>query len=159
MGFVLGHVSLSRLDGVDPRLIKVVKRAIQLTTVDFKVIEGLRSDEQAYRNWGKGRTAEQCRAANVPATYAQPREKQVTWLKNPLSTKHRRQANGYGWAVDLLPAPYDWRDLAGFDAVAAAMMKAAGELGVALRWGADWDGDGNPRERGESDSPHFELTA
>lgn len=26
-----------------------------------------------------------------------------------------------------------------------------------LRWGADWDGDGEPFERGEYDSPHFEL--
>jgi peptidoglycan L-alanyl-D-glutamate endopeptidase CwlK len=28
---------------------------------------------------------------------------------------------------------------------------------VPLRWGADWNRNGNPRERGESDSPHFEL--
>jgi peptidoglycan L-alanyl-D-glutamate endopeptidase CwlK len=37
------------------------------------------------------------------------------------------------------------------------MLKAAEELGVDIRWGADWDEDGNPRERGESDSPHFEI--
>jgi hypothetical protein len=43
------------------------------------------------------------------------------------------------------------------DVDAVAMFAAAKELGVSIRWGADWDGDGKPRERGESDSPHFEL--
>ncbi len=38
-----------------------------------------------------------------------------------------------------------------------AMFAAAKELGVKIRWGADWDQDGVPREKGESDSPHFEL--
>lgn len=157
MPFVLGLKSLAHLDGVDPRLVRVVKRAIQLTTVDFKVIEGLRSDDQACRNWGRGRTAAECRAIGIAPTYAQPAEAKVTWLKHPLNTRHRRQANGYGGAVDLLPAPYDWKATAPFDAVAKAMETAARELGVQIRWGADWDQDGEPRERGESDSPHFEL--
>ena len=39
------------------------------------------------------------------------------------------------------------------------MFAAADDLNVAVRWGADWDRDGKPRERGESDSPHFELAA
>jgi peptidoglycan L-alanyl-D-glutamate endopeptidase CwlK len=51
----------------------------------------------------------------------------------------------------------DWNDLAKFDAIALAMFSAASEIGVRLRWGADWDMNGKPRERGESDSPHFEL--
>jgi peptidoglycan L-alanyl-D-glutamate endopeptidase CwlK len=37
------------------------------------------------------------------------------------------------------------------------MFQAAQELKTTIRWGADWDRDGKPRERGESDSPHFEL--
>ncbi|MBN9318543.1 MAG: M15 family metallopeptidase [Caulobacterales bacterium] len=157
MTFALSALSLARLDGVDPRLTRVVKRAIQLTTVDFAVIEGVRSDDQAYRNWGKGRTAAECRAAGAPTSYARPAEAKVTWVRRPLNTRHRRQANGYGSAVDLLPAPYDWKATASFDAVAKAMREAAQELGVAIRWGADWDSDGYPRERGEADSPHFEL--
>ena len=44
-----------------------------------------------------------------------------------------------------------------FDEIAKAMHDAAEELGVQITWGADWDRDGNPRERGESDSPHFQL--
>jgi peptidoglycan L-alanyl-D-glutamate endopeptidase CwlK len=41
--FVLSNKSLSKLDGVHPDLVAVVKRAIQVTKQDFMVIEGLRS--------------------------------------------------------------------------------------------------------------------
>jgi len=159
MPFTLGATSRARLVGVHPDLVRVIERAIQTTPVDFKVIEGVRSDDQAWINWGKGRSAEACVAAKVPARYAQPSIAKVTWLRDPLATKHRRQADGFGHAVDLLPAPYDWKAPGPFDSVARAVLEAAGELGVGLRWGADWDRDGRPRERGESDSPHFELIA
>lgn len=157
MTYILGATSRARLQGVHPDLVRVVERAIQITEVDFKVIEGLRSDEQAWINWGKGRSREAVVAAGGKASFAQPGLAKVTWLKNPLNTKHRRQADGFGHAVDLLPAPYDWKALGPFDQVAKAMLAAADELGVNVRWGADWDQDGRPRERGETDSPHFEL--
>lgn len=40
MTFKLGRVSLDRMAGVHPDLVRVVKRAIALTTVDFRVTEG-----------------------------------------------------------------------------------------------------------------------
>ena len=73
-------------------------------------------------------------------------------MNNPLDSKHVT-----GKAVDLVPYPVDWNDLSKFDQVAKAMFAAAKELGVSIRWGADWDNDGNYREKGEYDSPHFEL--
>jgi len=150
--FALSKLSLSRLDGVDPQLVKVVKRAIEITQQDFLVVEGVRSKIQCYINYGKGRTAVQCTVKGVPALYAQPKLPRVTWLNNPLSSKHVT-----GKAVDLVPYPVDWNDLAKFDQVAKAVFAAAKELGVSIRWGADWDNDGNYREKGEYDSPHFEL--
>lgn len=149
--FVLGARSLANLTGVDDRLVRVVKRAIQLTVVDFTVIEGVRSREQCMVNYGKGRTESQCLAKGVPAKYAKPTLPKVTWLNNPFASKHT-----LGKAVDLLPVT-GWNDLKGFDLVADAMLSAAKELGISIRWGADWDKDGKPREKGESDSPHFEL--
>ena len=44
--FKLSQRSLDKLEGVKPELVDVVKRAIELTTVDFGVIEGLRTEEQ-----------------------------------------------------------------------------------------------------------------
>lgn len=157
MGYVLGERSLGRLEGVDPRLVRVVKLAIQISEVDFMVVEGVRSDEQCRINYGKGRTAAQCRAAGIDGKYARPELSKVTWLRNPYNSRHRKQADGYGKAVDLLPAPYDWKNAKDFDKVAKAMEAAAEAENVDIRWGADWDEDGIPRERGETDSPHFEL--
>ena len=150
--FVLSKLSISRLEGVNADLVKVVQRAIEITQQDFMVVEGVRSKEQCYINYGKGRTVAQCTAKGVPAKYAQPKLAKVTWLNNPLSSKHVT-----GKAVDLVPYPVDWNDLTKFDQVAKAMFAAADELGVSIRWGADWDNDGNYREKGEYDSPHFEL--
>lgn len=150
--YILSKLSLSRLVGLHVNLEAVVKRAIEITEQDFMVVEGVRSKEQCFINYGKGRTAAQCIAKGVPAQYAQPKLAKVTWLNNPLSSKHVT-----GHAVDLVPYPVDWNDLSKFDKVAKAMFAAANELDVSIRWGADWDNDGNYREKGEYDSPHFEI--
>lgn len=142
--FVLSKLSLSRLDGVNGSLQKVVKRAIQITSQDFAVVEGLRTREQCMINWGKGRTAAQCIAKGISAKYAQPSVARVTSLNNPFSSLHVT-----GRAVDLVPYPVDWNDLSKFKAIATAMKQAAKELGVSMDWGGDW--------KTFKDYPHFEL--
>lgn len=146
MAFVLSAKSLAKLDGVDPKLVAVVKRAIKISPIDFMVVQGLRSKEDAYTNWGKGRNVEQLIAAGVPnpSRYAQPTEPKVTWLAKPLGSKHIT-----GKAVDLLPDPYDWKDVSRFKAVADAVKQAASELGAPVVWGGDWTSS--------KDYPHVEL--
>lgn len=141
MTYALGTQSRERLGGVHPNLVKIVKRAIELTTVDFMVLEGVRTEARQKELYAQGRT--------TPG-------KIVTWTMN---SKHRIQPDGFGHAVDLVPYPIDWEDPIKFDTIALAMKSAACELGLEnrLRWGADWDQDGNPREKGELDSPHFEI--
>ena len=58
MAFKLSSRSESRLEGVDPKLIEVVKKAIKLTRVDFGVIEGMRTLEtqKKYVEAGKSQT-------------------------------------------------------------------------------------------------------
>jgi peptidoglycan L-alanyl-D-glutamate endopeptidase CwlK len=140
MAYVLGDRSLSRLEGVHPDLVKVVKRAIEITEQDFMVLEGVRTLARQKQLYTQGRTK--------PG-------KKVTWTLN--SNHFINKTTGYGHAVDLVPYPVDWNDLSKFDAMSEAMFAAAEEVCVKIRWGADWDQDGNPRERGETDSPHFEL--
>jgi len=43
MSYALGSRSLGRLEGVHPDLVRVVKRAIEITPQDFMVTEGLRT--------------------------------------------------------------------------------------------------------------------
>ena len=140
MTHVLSARSRSRLDGVHPDLIRVVERAILKSDQDFTVLEGVRTPERQKQLYAQGRT--------------KPGPK-VTWTLN--SRHFVNPKTGYGHAVDLAPFPIDWSDLTKFDAISRAMFDAAKELGIAIRWGADWDRDGKPRERGETDSPHFEL--
>jgi peptidoglycan L-alanyl-D-glutamate endopeptidase CwlK len=123
---------LKRLEGVNADLVRVVKIAAGM--VPLMVIEGLRTRERQAELYAIGRTK--------PG-------KPVTWT---LNSKHCD-----GMAVDVAPLPLDWNDHKAFFTVAGAMHAAAQRIGVTLRHGGDWDGDGIYGERGESDLPHFEL--
>lgn len=130
MSFHLSRRSLNRLGGVHPDLAEVVMCAIEITEIDFGVIEGLRSLEK--------------QKALVAAGASR--------------TMNSRHLTGH--AVDLVAfvgneVRYDWPL---YQKIADAMMEAAHELGVAITWGGDWDGDGDESdEDGLRDGPHFEL--
>lgn len=110
MTFKLGARSESRLVGVHPDLVRVVRRALELSTVDFSVSEGLRT-----------------------------RERQAELVKAGKSkTLNSRHITGH--AVDLYPvtkAGNDWV-AADFAPVVAAMKAAAKELGIPISCGHDW---------------------
>jgi peptidoglycan L-alanyl-D-glutamate endopeptidase CwlK len=108
MSFILGIRSLQNLSGVHPDLVAVVKRAIQITEVDFTVIEGVRSRE---------------------------RQKQLV-SKGASKTMNSRHITGH--AVDMVPWPIDWDDLERFEIMAEAMKQAAEELDIPIVWGGDW---------------------
>ncbi|WP_145588087.1 M15 family metallopeptidase [Yersinia aldovae] len=131
--FRFSQRSENNLKGVNANLVKVVRRAIEITTVDFTVIEGVRTVERQQQLYAQGRTA--------PG-------KVVTWT---MKSKHID-----GNAVDLLPVT-GWDNLSSFKIVSKAMFQAANELGVKITWGADWNGNGI-QEKGETDSPHFEIS-
>lgn len=140
INYKLSKRSLANLEGVHPKLVLVVKRALELSAVDFKVNEGVRTPERQKQLYAQGRTE--------PGDI-------IAWT---LTSNHFiNKSTGFGHAVDIFPLPIDWKNTAAFDEVARAMFQAAKEVGVKIRWGADWDMDGKPRERGESDSPHFEI--
>jgi peptidoglycan L-alanyl-D-glutamate endopeptidase CwlK len=138
--FTFSERSLNNLKGVHPKLVAVVHRALEISPIDFTVLEGVRSQERQNELWAQGRTK---------------RGPVVTWVQT--SGTHGIQADGYGHAVDLAPYPIDWNDYARFDSLANIMFAAAKELGVTLRWGGNWDMDATIHESGESDSPHYEL--
>ncbi len=144
MSFGLGDRSRKNLEGVHPKLIKIVERAIQITTQDFFVNEGVRTPERQKALYAQGRT--------------KPGIK-VTWTL--MSNHFKKASTGYGHAVDVYPYPYENTESKAFAkkqrVVALAMLRAADELDIPMRWGADWDMDGKFGERGEGDSPHFEL--
>lgn len=139
-GYGLSKTSMGNLAGVHPVLVAVVKRAISYQIIDFSVIEGVRT-----------------------------LEKQKEYLKSgvtkTLNSKHLIQPDGYGWAVDLYPHPIDMakirkndaREMSRFGMLAGVMLKTAQEVGCEIRWGGDWDGDGEVLDHTFFDAPHFEL--
>jgi hypothetical protein len=106
--FILGDRSTKNLVGVNADLVKVVKRALELSPVDFTVIEGLRTKERQTELLEKGFT-------------------------RTMNSRHI-----IGQAVDIVPLPVDWNNPKPFVLVAEAMKKAADELGVKITWGGDW---------------------
>ncbi|WP_258305579.1 M15 family metallopeptidase [Pectobacterium parmentieri] len=132
MSFKFSQRSENNLIGVNPNLINVVRRALEITNVDFTVIEGLRTLERQKSLYAQGRTM----PGNV-----------VTWT---MKSKHID-----GLAVDLLPVVGGWDG--DFLSISRAMLNSASDLGVNIRWGADWNQNGRPYEKGEFDSPHFEI--
>lgn len=112
MTFKLSKRSLDKLQGVNPKLVDVVKRAIEITTVDFAVVEGLRTKERQIELFEKG--ASQIRDGGTHVE---------------------------GRAVDLMAFIGDrgsW-ELNLYDNIADAVKQAAIEKNVAIRWGAAWN--------------------
>lgn len=110
MSFKLSQRSMDKLEGVKPELVKVVQDAITLTTVDFGVIQGLRTQEEQAELVAKG-------------------------ASQTMKSKHLT-----GHAVDLmayLGGKGSW-ELAIYDEVADAMKAAAIANNVGIRWGAAW---------------------
>ncbi|UIW10559.1 endolysin [Aeromonas phage BUCT695] len=62
-----------------------------------------------------------------------------------------------GDAVDLAPYPIDWNDKARFNQLAAVMLETSKELGIKIRWGGDWNMNGDWKDEKFYDGPHFEL--
>jgi len=116
MSYILGSASRKALKGVHPDLVRTVELAIKQTAQDFRVHAGLRTLARQRVLVARG----------------------VSWT---LDSKHLRQADGFGHAVDLVPLiggrlVWDWP---GCRKIALAMAHAARIAGIALRWGGVWD--------------------
>ena len=148
--FKLSKRSLSRLEGVDERLVEVVKEAITLTKIDFGVTEGLRTIERQKELVAKG-------------------------ASKTMNSKHLT-----GHAVDLvayLGSRISW-EMNLYDDIADAMKAAAMVNDVSICWGAAWtvpditEWDGTMQEATDTyvalrrsqgrrafiDGPHFQLS-
>ncbi len=120
---VLGRRSKQRLTNCHPDMAAVVERAIQISCVDFTVLETLRT-EQRQRNLvrqGKSLTKNSRHLGKVP--------------------KHTPELGPIAHAVDLgawIDGALDW-DWVHYFTIADAMKQAAEELKVRIKWGGCWD--------------------
>ncbi|BCL69825.1 hypothetical protein TUMSATVNIG1_17800 [Vibrio nigripulchritudo] len=110
MAYRLGKRSRQHLVGVHSDLVRVVERAINITSVDFTVLEGLRTIERQRRLLSSGSS----------------------------TTLRSRHLTGH--AVDLgawVDGTVDW-SWPLYYKIADAMKQAAEELRIPIEWGGDW---------------------
>jgi len=62
-----------------------------------------------------------------------------------------------GKAVDLAPYPIDWEDRERFHYMGGMVRGIGQQLGVNIRWGGDWDSDGEVKDNGFDDLVHVEI--
>jgi len=110
MSIVLGQRSLMRLEGVHPDLVRVVKKAAAMSSLDFTVLEGLRTAARQKQLYDQGAT----------------------------KTMNSRHLTGH--AVDLAPmiggtVRWDWPL---YHQLAAVVKAAAKAENVPIQWGGDW---------------------
>jgi peptidoglycan L-alanyl-D-glutamate endopeptidase CwlK len=96
---------------------------------DLVVIESVRTPERQKRLLDEGKT-------------------------RTLQSKHLHRPS---LAVDVAPMPVDWRDTERFYEFGEYVVDEANGLGIDLRWGGDWDGDGDYKDQKFNDLVHFEV--
>ena len=108
--YKLGARSKQRLKGVHDDLVRVVERAIEITTVDFTVLEGLRTPERQKALYESGAS----------------------------QTLNGRHITGH--AVDLgawVDDQVEW-SWPLYHKINAAMQEASKLVGVPIEWGGNW---------------------
>lgn len=108
--YTLSNKSLKKLEGVNPSLVQVVKRAIELSSVDFGITEGLRTIERQRMLLASGKS-------------------------QTMKSKHivGRAVDVVAWINGSISWYWKW-----YIEIAEAMKQAAKELGVEIEWGGDW---------------------
>lgn len=131
----LSQRSIDRLKGVDENLTKLVVLAISRSPVDFGIayLGGFRTAEEQAELYKEG----------------------VTKCDGKIRiSEHQR-----GRAVDLIPMSIgkavQTKEMACI--VAGTMFACASELGIKIRWGLDWNMNGDIRDNKFNDQAHFEL--
>lgn len=133
MTYKFSNASLSSREKLHPKLKQLVDEMIK--HIDFKILDSTRG-----------------RAAQTKA-----------FLQGNSKAKFGQSAHNYlpAIAVDLFPAPYEWEGKkaeSAFKELGRIGLECAKELGIPVRWGGDWNMDGDKTTSDAWDKPHFELT-
>jgi len=75
--------------------------------------------------------------------------------KGASKTKYSKHIQGK--AVDVAPYPIDWEDRERFHYMGGMLRGIAHELDIKIRWGGDWDSDGEIADNSFDDLVHIEI--
>ena len=111
----LSNRSKTRLEGVHPSLVEFVHKALQKSSVDFGVTQGVRDLETQKKLLAAGRS-------------------------QTLKSLHLPQDDGFSHAIDVvayLDGEVCW-ELPIYDRIADAFKTASEDVGLTLKWGCAW---------------------
>lgn len=84
------------------------------------------------------------------------KKRQAELLKKG-ATKVKYSKHMEGKAVDVAPYPIQWKDRERFHYMGGMLRGIAHELDIKVRWGGDWDSDGEIKDNSFDDLVHIEL--
>lgn len=129
MSYQFGKRSKRNLLELDPKLQLILNELI--TMIDVTISTGHRDEAEQNRLYREGFS-------------------KVQWP----DSKH----NVYpAQAVDVEPWPIDYSDVRRYYIMAGMIKHIAKVAGISIRWGGDWDGDGDLKDQSFNDLAHFEL--
>ena len=117
MDFAFSASSLSKLDGVHPDLVRVAKRAIEISPIDFGITDGVRSQTRQLELVGQGKSHDE-------------------------DSQHLLKSSGYGHAIDVyawVNSKMNWTNRT-YGPIVQAFFTAAIEEEVQIRAGHLWLG-------------------
>lgn len=141
--YQFGNTSLKRLSTCREEIQQVMKLAIQRSPVDFGIACGHRSIAEQQELYAQGRTK-----PGPIVTHVDGIKKKSQHNSNPSNA-----VDIYGWVN--AKATWDEKTLL---FLAGVIMASADELGIVMRWGGNWDSDGEIiADQNFLDLPHFEF--
>ena len=142
--------SLDELKTCEQDLQEILKLAITRSVIDFGISEGHRSIERQQFLYNQGRTTPGNIVTNVDGINKKSKHNYYPSRAMDVFA----YVPGRGVVYDDIYMGY----LAGlFDSISKEL-KAAGKIKATLRWGGNWDGDGELKtDQKLVDLPHFEI--
>ena len=144
--YSLSQASLDKMKKVHPKLVEVMKAAIENSPYDFRITDGARTAEEQFALYQIGRSKPGRIVTNCDGKRAK--------------SNHQIKADGYGHAVDIFPCGviengvyrkftseegYDEKKL---KLIANHILAVAKSKNINIEWGGNWK---------MKDTPHFEL--
>ena len=144
--YSLSQASLDKMKKVHPKLVEVMKTAIENSPFDFRITDGARTVEEQFALYQKGRTLPGPKVTNCDG--------------KKFKSNHQIKSDGFGHAVDIFPCGvvengvyrkftseegYDEKKL---KLIANHILAVAKSKNINIEWGGNWK---------MKDTPHFEL--
>ena len=144
--YSFSQTSLDKMKKVHPKLVEVMKAAIENSPFDFRITDGARTTEEQFALYQKGRTLPGPKVTNCDG--------------KKFKSNHQIKSDGFGHAVDIFPCGviengvyrkftseegYDEKKL---KLIANHILAVAKSKNINIEWGGNWK---------MKDTPHFEM--